>query len=234
MTAAKFTLTEMLVVIAIIGILAALLMPSLQNALATARQTSCLSNQRQIGVAYDLYSNEWGGLLPPPNMQAMSTWHFQQGLEKTFPHFLGQYSGNPEFYAQKYGTSAIIKIFKSTIFYCPDNPIPYSSLTLFRGGYGVNIRLPTQYLTRSYTWSMNGYSTLKNTIPEPGACVMTGESYSNYTVSRPTIANLDTHNSTMDMIRHKNGCNLLFVDGHAGWFDDFRMIDHLTLALRMK
>ena len=54
----KFTLVEMLVVIAIIGILAALLMPSLQNARESSRALSCTNQLRQIGVGVQTYSNE--------------------------------------------------------------------------------------------------------------------------------------------------------------------------------
>ncbi|MGC4046652.1 MAG: prepilin-type N-terminal cleavage/methylation domain-containing protein [Armatimonas sp.] len=54
-----FTLIELLVVIAIIAILAAILFPVFAQAREKARQTTCLSNQRQIGAALMMYMQDW-------------------------------------------------------------------------------------------------------------------------------------------------------------------------------
>lgn len=61
---AAFTLTELLTVIAIIGVLAALLIPIVGKVRQTARQTTCASNLRQIGVALNSYIAEHKGRLP--------------------------------------------------------------------------------------------------------------------------------------------------------------------------
>lgn len=59
-----FTLIELLVVISIIGILIAILVPSLGAAMSAAKTTKCKSNLRQWGVAYLAYATENEGRLP--------------------------------------------------------------------------------------------------------------------------------------------------------------------------
>jgi prepilin-type N-terminal cleavage/methylation domain-containing protein/prepilin-type processing-associated H-X9-DG protein len=59
-----FTLVELLVVIAILAILASLLFPVASRAREASRRTTCLSNLRQIGVAFSMYLADWDDCFP--------------------------------------------------------------------------------------------------------------------------------------------------------------------------
>ncbi len=59
-----FTLIELLVVIAIIALLAALLFPVFSRAREKARQSACLSNLHQIGLAVSMYLQDYDGYFP--------------------------------------------------------------------------------------------------------------------------------------------------------------------------
>lgn len=61
-----FTLIELLVVIAIIAILAAILFPVFSRAREKGRQSSCLSNLRQLGTALRAYATDYHERLPGP------------------------------------------------------------------------------------------------------------------------------------------------------------------------
>jgi len=69
-----FTLIELLVVIAIIAILAAILFPVFAKVREKARQTACLSNQKQLGLAVMQYVQDYDESYPACAFQGYAGW----------------------------------------------------------------------------------------------------------------------------------------------------------------
>ena len=83
-----FTLIELLVVVAIIAILASILFPVFAQAREKARQSACLSNVRQLGLAALLYAQDYDETLPPWRHSSLLYWvggrdTLSQPLDKT-------------------------------------------------------------------------------------------------------------------------------------------------------
>jgi len=100
-----FTLIELLVVIAIIAILAAILFPVFAQAREKARQTSCLSNNKQLGLSLQMYAQDYDG--------AMSQTSWELGSFKAKVHW--------SYLVQPY-------VKNLQIFVCPSDPNPVTPL----------------------------------------------------------------------------------------------------------
>ncbi|HZV33994.1 MAG TPA: DUF1559 domain-containing protein, partial [Verrucomicrobiae bacterium] len=84
-----FSLLELLVVIAIIAILAALLFPALAKAKDKARQTQCGNDLHQLGLAFNLYHQDYADTFPAPGSKGLYGpqpedwiwWQYGRGVE---------------------------------------------------------------------------------------------------------------------------------------------------------
>src|SRR5438874_2208786 len=113
-----FTLIELLVVIAIIAILAAILFPVFARAREKARQTSCLSNERQLGLAIFQYVQEF---------------------DEQFPCGLGIVKGERVWAGEGWAGQCSVYVKSAGVYYCPSDPTRQQGSYGWPVSYGYNI-----------------------------------------------------------------------------------------------
>ena len=129
---AAFTLTEMVVVLAIISLLLAMCLPALSLARAKSRSAVCISNLRQIGVAMESYQQVWDGAIPKVLGRGDETLALSGGGWSLIPSACAAEGAGEDAGVR----SSLLQYCKEPqIFICPDRP------DAAQASYGLNGRV---------------------------------------------------------------------------------------------
>jgi prepilin-type N-terminal cleavage/methylation domain-containing protein/prepilin-type processing-associated H-X9-DG protein len=210
-----FTLIEILVVIAILAVLMAILFPVFARAREKARQTSCLSNLKQLSLAEGMYRSDWDGSCLPMYIAAGGRWWWMILLEPYRKNL--QVLDCPSC---------------SSRFWCPggvsSDPCEGGDWRRYVGGYGYNWYTapgkpgnPTDYWDQGQ-WLWIGEASVQYpaevvTFADSG-CVVFGwcDSDSEYPESWWRDPNQDNvPRGGVSLKRHLDRINCAFFDGHA-------------------
>lgn len=132
---------ELLVVLAIIALLVSLLLPTLQSAREAAKQSICLSNQRQVGVGHFVYANDFDQAVPRTRVNG--------GNIRLWPHFLVRGLGffDTQDHAPEAYVSRAVSMCPSNPFYAEDQSHPNASNL----GYAAHVASLTVH-HNTYGW----------------------------------------------------------------------------------
>jgi len=189
-----FTLIELLVVIAIIAILAAILFPVFARAREKARQNSCLSNTKQMGLAAIMYGSDYDEALVPARIRHPDDSVMYWCPTSSTPGLLGPYIKNLQ------------------IFRCPSStPAAWGGVT----DYGINYNLCID------TW-YGGTPIKLSEIKYPAETLLVADSdwtrsTDDYHTTNSWYISDGFWAAAFVPARHNGGANIAYCDGHSKW-----------------
>jgi prepilin-type N-terminal cleavage/methylation domain-containing protein/prepilin-type processing-associated H-X9-DG protein len=239
-----FTIVEFIVALVIIGLLAALLIPNIQNARTPARRTQCQSNLRNVGLAVQAYATAHRGAVPPLtgglNLDSSGAESGRSPQPAPWSVHLLPYLEQQALYdrllVRRVEKSGDLSMTAIESFICPDHPTPNGNGTL---SYVANAGMMASELWNSaddrehraeiYDYGFNGYSEPttdldRNVAYATGVFWRYGASAAN--ASRPTAMTLDfisRHDGTSQTVILSENRDTRPRDPKAnsgGWYSD--------------
>ncbi|HLK59327.1 MAG TPA: DUF1559 domain-containing protein [Chthonomonadaceae bacterium] len=218
-----FTLIELLVVIAIIAILAAILFPVFAQAREKARAASCLSNTKQISLAYAMYNQDYDEGFPATVSERQAPAGTPDTADARAP------------YSYRVLLQPYIKSMQ--IFKCPSAPawLAPAPGAWWNTDYGCHLNeghLQPAANNHADDYSGTGTIDLRDfgfnestpvaSINEPTNFILCGDAgRTDGTPSRgglyPQPWAFDVSNQARLLARHQNGANIAYSDGHSKW-----------------
>ncbi len=242
-----FTLIELLVVIAIISILAAILFPVFATAREKARQTTCASNLKQLGIAFTSYVQDYDEVYP-----IAGSFQSPSGFNPSWDYEVQPYLGTP---TMKGGVAGSANNQQNPMVYaCPDDP-PVTSTQQQAGQQRETYAMPephTSCANASYYglaqatgpgWPAMSWSAGRNMreiivpattlelVEVPNYFLLSQGAVSYSVQNSGTACNMVAMQDYQATPMHSGGYNWLFCDGHVKWLTAEKTIGTGTMKV---